>query len=274
MASPRAALASADGLIVEVMSEERTSVRAAIVTGGASGIGRASVLALARAGCAVAVADVAEDGCARVVGEVHAGGGRALASALDVTDADAVAAAVEAARNALGPIDVLVNCAGWDEFKPFLDTDEAFWHRVIAVNYEGALRTTHAVLGAMIERGYGRIVNIASDAARVGSSGEAVYAGAKAGVIAFTKTIAREAARHGVTANVVCPGPTQTPLLDAMTAQAPDSERLVDALRRAVPMRRLGTPEEVAAAVAFLASEDAGYITGQTLSVSGGLTMA
>ncbi len=191
-----------------------------------------------------------------------------------MTDAASVAAAVERTSAALGPIDVLVNCAGWDEFKAFLDTDEAFWRRVIAINYEGALRTTHALLGAMIERGYGRIVNIASDAARVGSAQEAVYAGAKAGVVAFTKTIAREAARSGVTANVVCPGPTETPLLDAMTEQAPDSERLVSALARAVPMRRLGKPEEVAAAVAFLASEEAGYITGQTLSVSGGLTMA
>jgi 2-hydroxycyclohexanecarboxyl-CoA dehydrogenase len=171
-------------------------------------------------------------------------------------------------------VDVLVNCAGWDEFKPFLETDEPFWRRVIAINYEGALRTTHAVLGGMMERGWGRIVNISSDAARVGSAQEAVYAGAKAGVIAFTKTIARESARRGVTANVVCPGPTDTAMLQEMTRAGPDSERLRDALTRAVPMRRLGRPDEVAAAVAFLACEDAGYITGQTLSVSGGLTMA
>jgi 2-hydroxycyclohexanecarboxyl-CoA dehydrogenase len=174
----------------------------------------------------------------------------------------------------LGEIEILVNCAGWDEFKPFLDSDEGFWRRIVDINYEGALRTTHAVLGSMHEHGYGRLVNIASDAARVGSAQEAVYAGAKAAVIAFTKTIARESARRGVTANVVCPGPTRTPLLESMAAGAPDSERLVAALERAVPMRRLGTPEDVAAAVAFLASEPAGYITGQTLSVSGGLTMA
>jgi len=167
-----------------------------------------------------------------------------------------------------------VNCAGWDELKPFLETDEAFWRKVIAINYEGCLRVTHAVLGGMVARGYGRIVSIASDAARVGSSGEAVYAGAKAGVVAFSKTIAREHARDGVTANVVCPGPTETPLLQGMAEQAPDSERLVTALSRAVPMRRLGQPQDAAAAVAFLASERAGYITGQTLSVSGGLTMA
>jgi 2-hydroxycyclohexanecarboxyl-CoA dehydrogenase len=247
---------------------------AALVTGAGSGIGRAIAKALARGGCAVAVADLSEQRCAEVAGELEAGGAAVLAAPLDVTDSASVAAALGRASAALGSIDVLVNCAGWDEFKAFLDTDEAFWRRVIAVNYEGSLRTTHALLGPMIERGYGRIVNIASDAARVGSAQEAVYAGAKAGVVAFTKTIAREAARSGVTANVVCPGPTETPLLDAMTEQAPDSERLVSALTRAVPMRRLGKPEEVAAAVTFLASEQAGYITGQTLSVSGGLTMA
>jgi 2-hydroxycyclohexanecarboxyl-CoA dehydrogenase len=250
------------------------SERVALVTGGASGIGRAIAQALASAGCAVAVGDLDAAACVEVATALQAAGGSALATPLDVTDTSAVASAVEAATSGLGPIDVLVNCAGWDEFRAFLDTDEAFWRRVIAINYEGALRTTHALLGGMIERGYGRIVNIASDAARVGSAQEAVYAGAKAGVVAFTKTIAREAARHGVTANAVCPGPTETPLLDAMTERAQDSERLVSALTRAVPMRRLGTPAEVAAAVAFLASDDAGYITGQTLSVSGGLTMA
>jgi 2-hydroxycyclohexanecarboxyl-CoA dehydrogenase len=250
------------------------AARVALVTGAASGIGRASALALADAGCAVAIGDLDEPGCAEVVAEIEARGGAALAMPLDVTDGAALSNAVDAIAGGLGPVDVLVNCAGWDEFKAFLDTDEDFWRRVIAINYEGALRTTHALLGGMIERGYGRIVNIASDAARVGSAQEAVYAGAKAGVVAFTKTIAREAARAGVTANVVCPGPTETPLLDAMTDEAPDSERLVSALTRAVPMRRLGKPAEVAAAVAFLASDDAGYITGQTLSVSGGLTMA
>ncbi|HEX8714921.1 MAG TPA: SDR family NAD(P)-dependent oxidoreductase [Solirubrobacteraceae bacterium] len=250
------------------------SGRVAFVTGGGGGIGRAIVLALASGGLHVAVADLDEASCEDVARDAENAGVDALALTVDVTDTAGVRAGVQRAVEALGPIDVLVNCAGWDELKPFLDTDEAFWRRVIAINYEGALRTTHALLGGMIERGYGRIVNIASDAARVGSSGEAVYAGAKAGVVAFTKTIAREAARSGVTANVVCPGPTETPLLDAMTEQAPDSERLVTALARAVPMRRLGRPEDVAAAVAFLASDDAGYITGQTLSVSGGLTMA
>jgi 2-hydroxycyclohexanecarboxyl-CoA dehydrogenase len=251
-----------------------SSTRVALVTGAASGIGRACAIALAQDGCAVAVADLQEEAGGEVVGEIEAAGGRALAVRMDVTDGASVATAVRSATESLGPIAVLVNCAGWDELKPFLETDEAFWRKVVAINYEGCLRVTHAVLGGMIEREQGRIVSIASDAARVGSSQEAVYAGSKAGVIAFSKTIAREAARHGTTANVVCPGPTDTPLLQGMAEEAPDSERLVSSLARAVPMRRLGRPHDVAAAVAFLASERAGYITGQTLSVSGGLTMA
>ena len=250
------------------------SERVALVSGGARGIGRAIALELGQGGYAVAVGDVLEREAGGVAQELEASGHRAVAVALDVTDGAAVAAGVARAGAALGPIDVLVNSAGWDELRPFLDTDEAFWRRVIAINYEGCLRTTQAVLGGMTERGWGRIVNISSDAARVGSAQEAVYAGAKAAVIAFTKTIARESARHGVTANAVCPGPTDTALLRGMTDSAPDSERLVAALTRAVPMRRLGEPADVAAAVAFLACEDAGYITGQTLSVSGGLTMA
>jgi 2-hydroxycyclohexanecarboxyl-CoA dehydrogenase len=250
------------------------SERVALVSGGARGIGRATVRALAAQGLAVAVGDILGDEGARVAEEVTADGGRALALALDVTDTQAVADAVAAAEAGLGPVDVLVNCAGWDEFRGFLDTDEAFWRRVISINYEGCLRTTRAVLGGMVERGWGRIVNLSSDAARVGSSQEAVYAGAKAAVIGFTKTIAREAARRGVTANVVCPGPTDTDMLRTMSRGAPDANRLIESLTRAVPMRRLGRAEDVAAAVAFLASEEAAYITGQTLSVSGGLTMA
>jgi 2-hydroxycyclohexanecarboxyl-CoA dehydrogenase len=167
-----------------------------------------------------------------------------------------------------------VNNAGWDEMRPFVETDEQFWDRVIEVNYKGCLRMTRAILPGMIERGFGRVVNIGSDAGRVGSSMEAVYSGAKGGVIAFTKTVAREVARNGVTANTVCPGPTRTPMLEKMAGGGEEGERLVAALERAVPMRRLGEPEDIAAAVAFLASDAAGFITGQTLSVSGGLTMA
>jgi len=242
-----------------------------MVTGGAGGIGRAIAVDLARDGRAVAVADLQLEGAGETARAIEAAGGRARAVAVDVTDRGAVADAVEEVRDALGPVDILVNNAGWDELKPFLDTDEEFWDRIIAINFKGCLLMTHAVLPGMVERGFGRIVNIGSDAGRVGSSLESVYSGAKGGVIAFTKTIAREVARAGVTANTVCPGPTRTPLLEGMVAEG--GEKLIDALTRAVPMRRLGEPEDVAAAVAFLASDRAGFITGQTLSVSGGLTM-
>jgi 2-hydroxycyclohexanecarboxyl-CoA dehydrogenase len=242
------------------------------VTGGARGIGRAIALELAASGCAVAVADLLVDEAEAVVAHISADGGRAIAVSADVTDEAAVRAAVQSVAEQLGSVDIAVNNAGWDELRPFLETDEPFWDRVIDINFKGCLRVTSAVLPGMVERGWGRLVNIASDAGRVGSSLESVYAGAKGGVIAFTKTIAREVAQSGVTANCVCPGPTRTPLLEGMATSG--GERFVDSLTRAVPMRRLGEPEDIAAAVAFLASERAGYVTGQTLSVSGGLTMA
>ncbi len=248
--------------------------RTALVTGGARGIGRAIALALAEDGRAVAVGDVLVEEAEETAAAVAKLGGRALAVRLDVTDSASVTEAVEHTREALGAVEVLVNNAGWDEMRPFVDTDEAFWDRVIEINFKGCLRTTRAVLPDMVERGFGRIVNIGSDAGRVGSSLESVYSGAKGAVIAFTKTVAREVARSGVTANTVCPGPTRTPMLEGMAGGDEAGRKLVQRLERAVPMRRLGEPEDVAAAVAFLASEAAGFVTGQTLSVSGGLTMA
>jgi len=239
--------------------------RVALVTGGSRGIGRAIAETLAGNGCAVAVGDIRD---------AEAVGVNGIAVTLDVTDSASVGRGVDEVVEALGPIDVLVNNAGWDEFRPFLETDEEFWDRVIEINFKGCLRMTRAVVPEMVERGYGRVVNIASDAGRVGSSLEAVYSGAKGGVIAFTKTLAREVARRGVTANAVCPGPTETPLLEEMTGTDEQGAKAIEAMKRAVPMKRLGTPEEVAAAVAFLCSEEAGFVTGQTLSVSGGLTMA
>ncbi len=253
---------------------EASRGRAAIVTGAGRGIGRAIALALAGDGRSVAVADLDEDGARSVAEEIEGAGGRALAVALDVTDGASVARGVLAARDSLGPPQILVNNAGWDELRPFADTDERFWERVLDVNFKGALRMTHALLPAMIESGFGRIVSIGSDAGRVGSSLESVYSGAKGGLIAFTKTIARESARAGVTANTVCPGPTDTPMLEGIAQAGGDAERVIAAMTRAVPMKRLAQPEEIAAAVAFFASEHAGFITGQTLSVSGGLTMA
>ncbi len=250
------------------------SSRVALVTGGGRGIGREICLALADAGRHVVVADLRESEAGAVAAEVGRRGVSGLAVAMDVTDAHSVRAGIERTTAELGHVEVLVNCAGWDELKPFLDTDEAFWDRIIEINYKGALRTTHTCLPAMIEAGWGRIVNIGSDAGRVGSSLEAVYSGAKGAVIAFTKTIAREVARRGVTANTVCPGPTATPLLDEIVDASADGDKVINAMTRSVPMKRLGQPEEVASAVLYLASEDAGFITGQTLSVSGGLTMA
>jgi 2-hydroxycyclohexanecarboxyl-CoA dehydrogenase len=234
--------------------------RLALVTGGAGGIGRAIVAALAAEGNRVVSGDIAKDAPAE--------------ASLDVTDPDSVEEAVTRVERELGPIEILVNTAGWDEFHLFLETDEAFWERIVELNYKGCLRVCRRVVPGMVQREYGRVVNISSDAARVGSSQEAVYAGAKAAQVAFGKTLAREVARSGVTVNSVCPGPTETPLLEGMLGAGEASAKMIEALRRAVPMRRLGRPEDVAAAVAFLASDAAGYITGQTLSVSGGLTMA
>lgn len=248
--------------------------RVAVVTGGGRGIGREICRELAAAGRIVAVADLRAAEAAETAAAVGVDGGRAIPVEMDVTVADSVIAGLHQVVDELGPVDVLVNCAGWDELKPFLDSDEDFWDRIIEINYKGVLRTTHACLPSMIDAGFGRIVNIGSDAARVGSSLEAVYAGAKGAVIAFTKTIAREMARNGITANTVCPGPTETPLLDEIVDASADGEKVIGAMARAVPMKRLGQPREVASAVAYLASEEAGFVTGQTLSVSGGLTMA
>lgn len=251
-----------------------TTDRVALVTGGGSGIGRQICLALAADGRRVAAADINAAGAAETAAQVAAVGGTAIAVTMDITSTDSVHDGCLQVADELGPIAILVNCAGWDDLMPFLDTDEDFWDKVIDINFKGMLRTVHTCLPSMIDAGWGRIVNISSDAARVGSSLEAVYSGAKGGVISFTKTIAREVARKGVTANVVCPGPTDTPLLDGIIAASADGDKVIGAMARAVPMKRVGQPHEVASGVVYFASEAAGFVTGQTLSVSGGLTMA
>jgi 2-hydroxycyclohexanecarboxyl-CoA dehydrogenase len=222
-----------------------------IVTGGAAGIGAAIVERFKEAGSKVVIFDL------------HA------ESPVDITDYEAVRGAVAKA----GDVDILVNNAGWDMFKPFLKTDPAFWQKIISLNLVGAMNLLHCVLPGMVERGGGKVVSIASDAGRVGSSGEAPYSACKGGIIALTKTLARELAGKGVRLNVVCPGLTETGMLESFMQGAGNPEKLREAYRRAVPIGRLGKPEDIPGAVLFFASDDADFITGQVLSVSGGLTM-
>lgn len=244
--------------------------RTAIVTGAASGIGRAIALALAREGARVAVFDLNEPGAADTVAAVEREGGAALAYGVDVTEKAAVDAAVADVVRRWGALHVMVSNAGWDRPLPFVETTEEFWDKVLAINLKGPIIVTRAALEPMIKAGYGKVIYIASDAGRVGSTGEAVYSAAKGGVIAFTKTIAREVARHRINVNCICPGPSDTPLFQSFVA---DNPKLGESLKRVIPWGRLGVPEDIAPAVVFLASDEAGFITGQTLSVSGGLVM-
>ena len=244
-----------------------------IVTGGGGGIGGATCRRFAAEGAKVAVFDMNMDAAQKVAAEINAAGGSAAAFSCNITDRAQVDAAVAATEAQLGPVDVLVNNAGWDVFKPFVKTVPAEWDKLIAINLTGALHMHHAVLPGMVARNYGRIVNIASDAARGGSSGEAVYAACKGGLVALSKTLAREHARHNITVNVVCPGPTDTALLAGVAEGARDPAKLIEAFRSAIPLGRLGQPDDLASAIAFFGSDDASFITGQVISVSGGLTM-
>ncbi|TAL63982.1 MAG: 2-hydroxycyclohexanecarboxyl-CoA dehydrogenase [Burkholderiaceae bacterium] len=247
--------------------------RTVVVTGGGGGIGGATCRRFAQEGARVAVLDLNPEAAEKVAALIRADGGQAQALRCDITDRASVDAAVRAVQDQLGPIDVLVNNAGWDVFRPFTKTEPAQWDKLIAINLTGALHMHHAVLPGMAARKAGRIVNIASDAARVGSSGEAVYAACKGGLVAFSKTIAREHARHGITVNVVCPGPTDTALFADYKEGAGNPEKLMDAFTRSIPLGRIGQPGDLPGAILFFASDDAAYVTGQVLSVSGGLTM-
>jgi 2-hydroxycyclohexanecarboxyl-CoA dehydrogenase len=256
------------------MSVKGLKGKVVVVTGGAGGIGSATSLRFAEEGARVVVADIGADAAARVVAAIRDAGGEATALVVDLTDYEATAAAVAGVEADFGPVDVLVNNAGWDLFVPFLKSEPDFWSKIIDINLRSVLNITRPVVASMVARGTGgRVVSIGSDAGRVGSSGEAVYAACKAGVVAFSKTLAREHARHGITFNVVCPGVTETAMLENFMEAAGDKEKLRTAFTRAVPLGRLGKPEDLPGAILFLASDDAAFITGQVISVSGGLTM-
>jgi 2-hydroxycyclohexanecarboxyl-CoA dehydrogenase len=249
----------------------RLDGKVAIVTGAANGIGRAIASRLADEGAKVALADIQLDPAEIAAADIRSAGANAIAVKLDITSLDQAVAAADRVERELGPIDILVNNAGWDVLMPFVESTPDFWDKVIAVNYRGVLNCCKAVAPRMQSRGAGKIISISSDAARVGSSGEAVYAGCKAAIIGFSKTLARELAANRINVNVVCPGPTDTTLLK--TAMA-GREKVLEAMARGIPFRRIGQPADLAGAVAFFASSDSDFVTGQVLSVSGGLTMA
>jgi 2-hydroxycyclohexanecarboxyl-CoA dehydrogenase len=248
--------------------------RVVIVTGGGGGIGGATCRRFAEVGAKVAVFDIDHAAAASVAEAIGKAGGKAQAFACDIAKHDDCRRAVREAEAAFGPLDVLVNNAGWDVFKPFVDTAPADWDKLISINLTGPLNMHHVALPGMAERKSGRIVNVSSDAARVGSSGEAVYAACKAGLIGFSKTIAREHARNGIRVNVVCPGVVNTKLYADYKKGARNPDKLDEAFRRAIPLGRLGEPDDLPGAICFFASDDAAFVTGQVLSVSGGLSMA
>jgi 2-hydroxycyclohexanecarboxyl-CoA dehydrogenase len=251
----------------------RIKNKVAIVTGGGRGIGRAICLRLADEGAKVAIVDILEDEARETASLISRTGETAIAIRADITEQEEVRQSVDQVTEEWGPVDVLVNNAGWDKMEPFLNSDRETWEKVIAINLMGPINFCHTVGAQMSKRGQGKIISISSDAGRVGSTGEAVYSACKAGIIGFSKTLARELARFQVNVNVICPGPTDTALLQQVSS-GEKGRKIIDAMTRAVPFRRLGRPEEIANAVAFFASSDADFVTGQVLSVSGGLTMA
>ena len=253
------------------MAEAKPVRRAALVTGGGGGIGSAIAQALVSDGRAVIVADLDLEKALAVAQSLDGSDVRAGAVQIDITDPASVQRAVAEAADVVGAVDILVNCAGWELAREFVDTDDDYVYRNLDINFVGMTRVTRAVLPSMVKSGWGRVVNIASEAGRIGAPRSSIYAAAKGGVIAFSKSIAAEVARSGVTVNVVSPGPVDTPMMSA--SQGEHWEKVQRFITRAIPRGRVGIPSDVAAAVAYFTSEAADYVTGQTLSVSGGLTM-
>ncbi len=247
--------------------------KTAIVTGGAMGIGKGICMALAKQGADVVIADIAMEQAEATAAELKALGVKAKAVKCDVTRKEDTDSTIKTALDTFGKVDILVNDVGWDKIEFFARTTPELWDKIININYKGVLNITRSVMDHMMGRNYGRIIYIGSDAGRVGSLGEAVYAGTKGGVIAFGKTMARELARNKITVNTVCPGPTVTPLTDAQVKEGGLAAKVMPAMKNIIPLGRLGKPEDIGAAVAFLASDEAEFITGQTLSVTGGLNM-
>lgn len=245
----------------------------AVVTGGARGLGRGISLALARQEANVVIADLLEEKADDTVNEIKRAGGSAIFIKTDITRLGSVKTMVAKANDHFGSINILVNNAGWDRIIPFAETTPEFWNKIIDINFKGILNCIHCVMDGMIAENRGKIINISSDAARVGSMGEAVYAGAKGAVISFSKSLARELARNLINVNVICPGPSTTPMVEEMKAESEFAEKILSSMDRIIPLKRMGLPEDIANAVVFLASKEADFITGQVLSVSGGLTM-
>lgn len=265
-------------MMIRERSQRRDEViglrgKVALLTGAAGGIGRAICARFIQEDIRIIAADIDADSLYRMADEIGGDRDRLHPLLLDITDFNAVAGAVARIIDEFGRIDILINNAGWDSAAPFVETTPEFWDKVISINLKGPLNVHNTVLPHMIGAGHGKVINIASDAGRVGSSGESVYSACKGGVIALTKSLARECARNNITLNVVCPGPTDTPLLRSFVGSGEYAGRIHDALKRAIPMHRLGQPNDVPGMIAFLASDDAGFITGQVISVSGGLTM-
>ena len=247
--------------------------KVALVTGAASGIGLAIAKRLAEEGMAVGVLDINAEAAAKAAAEIRAAGGKADSEACDITNNDSAKAAVAAIESRLGPTWALVNNAGWDTPTTFLKTTPDFWQKIININLYGPINMTHTVAQGMAQRGGGRVIFIASDAGRVGSTGEVVYSGCKGGTISFAKAFAREVARFQITANTICPGPTNTPAMDAFVGADEKGQKVRDAMVRGMPLGRIGEPTDYPGLVAFFASEDSAFMTGQTISISGGLTM-